>query len=138
MTDQSSANYQLFYDGACPLCQKEVRWLKTRVAGRKIRFDFVDISQPDFDPAKEGKTLEAFMGLLHLKGPQGQWWTAMEATRMIYKAIGLGWVMAPTGWPLLRPVFDKAYLLFARYRPRLQSERNDIQCTDRCRPRSEK
>ena len=29
---------------------------------------------------------------------------------------GLGWLVAPTGWPLLRPLFDRLYGGFARHR----------------------
>jgi predicted DCC family thiol-disulfide oxidoreductase YuxK len=45
----------------------------------------------------------------------------MDVFRRAYASVGLGWLVAPTGWPLVRPVFDKAYTWFARYRPRFRS-----------------
>jgi predicted DCC family thiol-disulfide oxidoreductase YuxK len=40
----------------------------------------------------------------------------METLRLAYAAVGLGWVMRPTGWPLLLPLFDRMYAGFARHR----------------------
>jgi predicted DCC family thiol-disulfide oxidoreductase YuxK len=39
--------------------------------------------------------------------------------REAYAAVGLGWLVAPTGWPILRPLFDVGYRWFARNRVRL-------------------
>ncbi len=40
----------------------------------------------------------------------------MSVFRATYKAVGLGWLLAPTGWPVLKPLFDGLYRLFAKYR----------------------
>jgi len=42
----------------------------------------------------------------------------MSVFRATYKAVGLGWLLAPTGWPVLKPLFDLIYRLFAKYRCR--------------------
>ena len=47
------------------------------------------------------------------------WELGRAVVRQAYRAVGLGWILAPTGWPVLRPVFDWLYLGFARYRVRL-------------------
>jgi len=36
--------------------------------------------------------------------------------RLAYDAAGIGWVLRPTGWPMLRPLFDAGYRVFARHR----------------------
>ena len=120
-------NFTLYYDGACPLCCKEVNWLKMRCKKKGYQLAFIDISDTTFNPKSTGKSLSTLMKALHLRDSNGQWWTAMDATRMIYREIGLGWLMAPTGWPLLKPVFDHLYAGFAKIRPRLQR-----QTCDRC------
>lgn len=122
MASQLKDNYTLYYDGACPLCRKEVNWLKKRCASKSYQLGFIDISEPSFDPKPTGRSLEALMKALHLKGPDGEWWTAMDATRIIYREIGLGWLMAPTAWPVLKPIFDGLYAGFAKVRSRLQRE----------------
>jgi predicted DCC family thiol-disulfide oxidoreductase YuxK len=40
----------------------------------------------------------------------------MEVFREAYRAIGLGWLLAPTGWPGLRWLADCGYEWFARNR----------------------
>ncbi len=40
----------------------------------------------------------------------------LATLRAAYAAVGLGWVLRPTALAPVRPVFDLAYRLFARYR----------------------
>lgn len=124
---QLKDRYRLYYDGACPLCRKEVNWLKKRCAHKGYTLAFADISDLSFNPEPTGRSLDTLMKALHLQGPNGEWWVAMDATRIIYREIGLGWLMAPTGWPVLKPLFDGLYAGFAKVRPRLQR-----QPCDRC------
>jgi len=42
----------------------------------------------------------------------------MEVFRRAYGAVGLGWLLAPSRWPLLGRLFDAAYRWFARNRLR--------------------
>lgn len=114
----------IFYDGQCPLCAKEIAWLQQRATAGRILFQ--DISVPVFNPQLYGKTMPAMMAELHVLDDSDRWHTAMDATRLIYKEIGLGWVMAPTKLPGLRQLFDWAYATFAKLRPRLQ--KNHGQC----------
>jgi len=118
-----SHSLEVFYDGACPLCRREVAWLRRR--DRKETVSFIDIAAPDFDPTPLGKTHSALMAKMHVRTPDGTWRQGMEAFRRLYAAVGLGWLLAPTRLPLLRELADKAYALFAR---------NRLRCTGRaCR-----
>jgi predicted DCC family thiol-disulfide oxidoreductase YuxK len=58
----------------------------------------------------------------------------VEVFRRLYTAIGLGWVVAPTRWPLLRGLFDRAYRGFARNRLRWTGREDALCATDRCEP----
>lgn len=91
----------------------------------------VDITAPGFDPARYGATMDELMGQVHAVAPDGSMVTGMEVFRRAYRAIGLGWLLAPTGWPVLRPIADRLYRWFARVRPRLQ--RRDSCPDGRCR-----
>jgi len=122
----------MYFDGDCPLCAREVAWLAARDGASRIRF--VDIAAPAFDPAPLGRTREQLMGRLHARDARGQWLTGMAVLRAAYAQVGLGALLAPTGWPLLRPLFDVAYALFARVRPHLPGRRSAA-CDDRCAPR---
>lgn len=106
--------FTILYDSECPFCRLEVNWLKRM--DRRDELRAVDIAAPDFDPAPYGTSLEALMGSLHGVDAQGQMTRGMETFRQAYAAAGLGWLVAPTGWPVLRPLFDLIYRLFARHR----------------------
>lgn len=104
----------LLYDAACPVCALEMDHLRSRDgAGGLV---FVDISQPNFDATVYGATFEQLDAEIHGVRPDGSLIRGMEVLRLAYGAAGLGWVLHPTGVGLLRPLFDMAYRLFARYR----------------------
>ena len=109
--------FKLLYDGACPLCRREMAWLRRR--DRRGRLAFEDIAAPGFDAATYGATREALMGVMHGVFPDGRVVSRLAAFRAAYREVGLGWLLAPTGWPLLRHAFDAGYALFARHRVRL-------------------
>lgn len=108
---------RVLYDGACPLCRREIRTLERLDRGRG-RVDFEDISQPAFDPAAYGLDAEQVMARIHGVLPDGRVVEGLEVFRRVYAAVGLGWLMAPTRWPLLRDVSEAGYRIFARNRLR--------------------
>lgn len=109
--------FKLLYDGECPFCSAEVRWL--RRLDRHGRLALEDIAAPDFEPGKYGRSMDELMGAIHGVFPDGRMTTGVETFRQAYRAIGLGWLVTPIGWPVLRPVFDLLYKVFARYRVQL-------------------
>jgi len=109
--------FTLLYDGLCPICSKEVAWLYVR--NKHGRLGFQDINDAGFDAAVYGKTQDELMAEIHGVYPDGHIIKGMSVFRATYKAVGLGWLLAPTGWPVLKPLFDLIYRLFAKYRVRL-------------------
>lgn len=109
---------RVLYDGECPLCAREVRWLRRLDAGRG-RIAFADIAAPDFATSRYGIDFATAMARIHAVLPDGSLVEGMEVFRRAYAAVGLGWLLAPTRWPLLRPLADAGYRLFARQRLRL-------------------
>ena len=110
--------FTLLYDGDCPLCSREVAMLRRRDRGRGA-LALVDIAAPGFDAARYGRTHETLMARIHGVLPDGTVIEGMEVFRRAYAAVGLGWVLAPSRWPLLGRGFDAAYRWFARNRLRL-------------------
>jgi predicted DCC family thiol-disulfide oxidoreductase YuxK len=111
--------FKVLYDGDCPICSTEVRWLKR--LNKKGYLAFEDVADPNFDPAKYGKTYGELMSAIHGVFPDGTVIQGVEVFRQTYGLIGLGWLMTPTKWPLLRHLFDFLYSVFARYRVKLGS-----------------
>ena len=116
---RTQIEFTLLYDGLCPLCSKEVTWLYSRNKQEKLGFQ--DINEAGFDPAIYGKTHAELMAEIHGVYPDGRIIKGMGVFRETYKAVGLGWLMAPTSWPVLKTLFDFIYKLFAKYRVRLAS-----------------
>jgi predicted DCC family thiol-disulfide oxidoreductase YuxK len=108
---------KLLYDGQCPFCRREILWLKRRDRYGKLAVE--DISQPAFDPAPYGLCMQEVMAVMHGVLPDGRVVRRVEALRHAYQAVGLGWLVAPTRWPILRWVADRLYGVFARNRVRL-------------------
>ncbi len=106
----------LLYDGACPFCSREAEMLKRADTEGRVRF--VDISDPAFDAGAFGLSRTAVDAQLHFFDADDHLFRAMDAVRAAYRAVGLGRRMAWTGWPLIRPVFDRFYRVFARNRLR--------------------
>ncbi|MEO0405746.1 MAG: DUF393 domain-containing protein, partial [Cyanobacteria bacterium P01_A01_bin.135] len=94
-------------------CLREVNFLKKRDAGRG-RVAFVDIADPDYDPAENGGVdFETAMGRIHAILPDGSVIQNVEVFRRVYAALDMGWVYAATRWPVIRPIVDKVYDLWA-------------------------
>jgi predicted DCC family thiol-disulfide oxidoreductase YuxK len=110
------SNYPLtlFYDAACPVCSLEMDHLRERDAAERLVF--VDIGAPGFDAAAHGATLQAMNAEIHAKRPDGSMLKGVEVLRLAYEAVGLGWVLRASTWPVLQPAFEIAYRTFARHR----------------------
>jgi len=110
---------KLLYDGDCPLCLREVNFLKQRDGGRG-RVVFVDIAGDDYQPeAHGGIDYETAMGRIHAVLPDGSVVKNVEVFRRVYAVLGMGWIYAATGWPLIGPLVDWLYELWADWRLRL-------------------
>ncbi|MCS5705501.1 DUF393 domain-containing protein [Synechococcus sp. FGCU-3] len=115
-----SPSLTLLYDGGCPLCVREVRFLEQRDRGRhgvEPQLQFVDIDAANYNPADHaGIDYRAAMGRIHAIEADGAVLRDVAVFRRAYQLIGLGWLYAPTGWPLIGPLADAAYGLWARWR----------------------
>lgn len=121
---------RVLYDGECPLCVREIGMMRRLDRGRG-RVDFEDIAAPGFDAGRYGTTLPELMARIHGVLPEGAMVEGVEVFRRAYAAVGFGLLLAPTRWPLVRPIADAAYRWFARNRLRLTG-RGEVCTSDRC------
>jgi predicted DCC family thiol-disulfide oxidoreductase YuxK len=119
---------EVFYDGECPLCMREIRLL-TRLDEKIGRIRFSDISAPGFDPANVGLTHEALMAEIHGRLPDGTVVRGVEVFRRLYAAVGFGGVVALTRLPGIAQLLDAAYRVFAKNRLRLSGRCTRETCT---------
>ncbi|MGD1860851.1 MAG: thiol-disulfide oxidoreductase DCC family protein [Leptolyngbyaceae cyanobacterium] len=107
---------KLLYDGDCPLCLREVNFLQKKDAGRGL-VAFVDIADDDYTAAENGGVdFATAMGRIHAILPDGTVIKNVEVFRRIYSILGIGWLYAPTRWPILGPIVDKLYDIWADWR----------------------
>ncbi|MBW4464767.1 MAG: DUF393 domain-containing protein [Pegethrix bostrychoides GSE-TBD4-15B] len=104
---------KLLYDGACPLCLREVKFLTRRDAGRG-RVAFVDVAAPDYEPeANGGIDFETAMGRIHAILPDGTILKNVEVFRQIYEILDMGWIYAVTKLPVIGAVANALYGFWA-------------------------
>lgn len=105
----------IFHDGSYPICRFDIANLQARNQNGHLRF--IDIAAPGFDAAAYGRSQTAFSAEIHARRPDGSFVFGMEVFRLAYRAVGLGGLIAPADWRLLRKPADALYRLFARHRP---------------------
>ena len=136
---------KLLYDGECPLCVREVNFLQKRDRGRGL-VSFVDIAEDDYDPAENGGVdFATAMGRIHAVLADGSVIQNVEVFRRVYEILGIGWIYAATKWPIIGPVVDALYGIWADWRLALtgrpdlktilaeREERLKSRETERCR-----
>ena len=135
MTRSASPELTVLFDGGCPLCVREVTFLRGR--DRRGALGFVDIDSLDYDPeSHQGISYEEAMGRIHAITASGEVVRDVAVFREAYRLIGLGWLYAPTRWPVLSAVVDWLYGIWAARRLQL-TRRPDLQslCDERQRCR---
>ena len=108
---------EVFFDGACPLCAREVALV--RRLDRHARVRFTDIADPSFDAHAIGRTQADLMARIQGRLPDGTFVEGVEVFRRMYAATGLAPLVALTRIPGVSHGLDAAYRWFAKNRLRL-------------------
>ena len=115
---------EVFYDGDCPLCLKEIQMIQW-MDRKKHRIRFTDIAAEDFDAEALGTTFEDLMARIQGRLQDGTWIEGVEVFRQLYGAVGFGPIVWLTRIPGISHTLDVLYRFFAKHRLRL---------TGRCMP----
>lgn len=108
---------KVLYDGLCPICVTEIRFLQFLQRKRSNQVDFIDISLPEYDGAKyNGVSYEMAMEEMHVIDEKNTVHRGVPAFSVMYSAVGLGWLGRFLMWPPVRPLMNKSYDVFARNR----------------------
>ncbi len=119
----------MYYDGLCPLCKREVAWLKRWNKRELVAFE--DFTAQEFNASAHGFTEAQLVKAMHAKDADGKVLVGVAAFRRAYSLLGIGWMVNWTNWPILKPVADLGYRIFAWIRPRLQGKPQPCE-GDRC------
>lgn len=126
-TTDSAYAIEVFYDGGCPLCLREITMLRCWDRQRRIRF--TDIDAADFQPAAVGKSYEELMAQMHGRLADGTWLQGVEVFRQLYAAVGFVRLTALSRLPLISQVLNLGYSVFARNRLRLTGRCTQQSCS---------
>jgi predicted DCC family thiol-disulfide oxidoreductase YuxK len=128
-TATAGAAFEIFFDGQCPLCIREIGLLRSLDHRRRLRF--TDIAAKHFDPAFLGVDATVLMSRIHGRLWDGTLVEGVEVFRQAYAAVGFRWLVALTRLPAVSPFLDAMYGWFARNRLRLTGRCTDASCTPR-------
>lgn len=117
---------EVFFDGDCPICRREIAGL--RRLDRRNRIRFTDIALWDRSATVGDVTWTELMAEIHGRLPDGRWIKGVEVFRQLYDAVGFGPLVRVTRWAGIEQVLDAAYAAFARRRLRWTNR-----CRDDCR-----
>ncbi len=131
--DESKA-IEVFFDGDCPLCRREIGML--RWMDRKDLILATDIAADGFDAeATVGRSQDELMAEIHGRLPNGDVITGVEVFRRLYGAVGFGWLIWMTRLPLISHVLNWGYGVFARNRLRWTGRKEHVPQTCSIEPR---
>ena len=117
--DSHAQPVTVFYDGACPLCVREIALLRRLVHGSRVQFE--DVSPPDASPSCpiDRTTL---MARFHARLPDG---SIVSGARAFTESWGrvryLGWLRPVGAFAPSRWLLDGLYRVFLVVRPALQT-----------------
>ncbi len=102
----------LYYDGRCPLCAHEMRWL--------ARYKSADLQLADIHSVinLSDEEREAMLRRLHLQTESGEWLLGVDANVKAWSYTPIGFLWKPLRWKWFAPLVDRLYARWAdrRYR----------------------
>ena len=121
------------FDGGCPLCLRETRFLKKKDVSNKI--NFIDINNDNYNPLLyQDITYTEAMSTLHGILENGDIIKGLDVLAYAYKLIGLGWVYYPLKIKFLSPLLRLFYQYWAKYRLKITGRSNiEKLCTSECK-----
>ena len=120
------------FDGGCPLCLRETRFLKKR--DLLSRINFVDINNDSYNPKIfQNISYKEAMSNLHGILENGEIIKGLDVLAYSYELIGLGWVYYPLKIEFLAPLLRLFYQYWAKYRLKITGRSNiEKLCTSEC------
>ena len=121
------------FDGGCPLCLRETKFLKKKDFLNKIKF--IDINNDSYNPSLyQDISYQEAMSNLHGILENGEIIKGLEVLAYSYELIGLGWVYYPLKIEFLAPLLRLIYKYWAKYRLKITG-RSNIQklCKSECK-----
>lgn len=109
--DKASGGPTVYYDGACPVCRREIAHYRGRAGADTIAW--VDVSSCPPEALGPGLTREAALARMHVRGADGALASGAGAFAALWQALpGFRWLGRIVGSRPVAPVAELAYRLF--------------------------
>ena len=113
------SNLTVFFDGSCPLCQREIGFYRSRKGAEAITW--VDVSAPA-SPLHGDLSCEAAMRRFHIRDRDGNLLDGAAAFAALWRAMpGFRWLGAIVGRQPMLWVAERVYDGFLVIRPAIQT-----------------
>lgn len=107
----------VYFDGSCPLCQREIAFYRRMPAAQALAW--VDVSQPA--ALGEGLSCQAAMARFHVRDAQGRLHSGAAGFSQLWRQLpGWRWLGRVSGVPPVSWLAEGAYRVFLPVRPWLQ------------------
>lgn len=108
---------EIFYDGRCGLCQREIRYYQ-RIAPR-YRFRFTDVTKETERLSPYGLSLDAALRKFYVADVEGNLHAGVDAFIVIWRELfGWRWLAKFVNLSLVKPCARLLYRYFAAWRYR--------------------
>jgi predicted DCC family thiol-disulfide oxidoreductase YuxK len=116
--EQAPPPLTVLYDGACPLCRREIGVYRGLRPNTPVCF--ADVSNAAL-PLPPGTTREQLLARFHVRGSDGQLLSGAQAFLALWAALpGWRWLALAGRLPGAAWAMERLYRLFLRWRPALQ------------------
>lgn len=106
---------QVFYNGACPVCRREIDHYRRRAARVGVAIDWRDVSREPQALASAGLDGEALRRRMHARESDGRLLSGVDAFQVVWRRLpGYRWLARLVSRPALRPAAARLYDLVAR------------------------
>lgn len=113
--NSSRPSATVFYDGACPVCSREIsHYRKAAGAGHLA---FIDVASCTPEALAAGLTREAALARLHVRLADGSMVSGVAAFAALWRQLPhLAWAGRVAGAPVILPFLTLGYQVFLRVR----------------------
>ena len=127
-TPPHSARPLVLFDGACPLCRREISHYR-RLAGAES-IDWFDLADPNMEIPDNGITRETAMARMHVRDRNGKWHTGAWAFAELWSHLNhYRHLSRLARISRLLPLADRAYSHFAKWRVQRRCDEHRCQST---------
>jgi predicted DCC family thiol-disulfide oxidoreductase YuxK len=109
----------VYYDGACPLCRREIGYYRHQRGAERI--DWIDVSSDGADAIAPDLDRAAALTRFHVRLPDGRLADGARGFAAMWGALpGWRWLGLLVGAPVVALVMEAGYRWFLRIRPAMQ------------------